>query len=79
MKQMFRELNDICRAEIQSSVSEKDKNSVLMKAAAHFFASSLVSLLTFWLDNNLPLTPEEIDEVFKQLTMPGIKSICESQ
>jgi len=77
LKQMFRELYDICLAEIQSSVSKKDKDSVLTKAAAHFFASSLISLLTFWLDNNLPLTPEQIDEIFKQFTMPGIKSVCE--
>lgn len=77
LKKMFRELYDICLAEIQSSVSNKDKDSVLIKAAAHFYASSLTSLLTFWLDNNLPLTPEQIDEIFKQLTMPGIKSIYE--
>lgn len=79
LKQMFRELYDISLTKIQSSVSKEDKDSVLTKAAANFFASSLVSLLTFWLDNNLSLTPQQIDQIFKQLTMSGIKSVCESK
>jgi AcrR family transcriptional regulator len=73
LKQMFRQHYDICRKEIQ--ISAKNENQILNDAAAHFFASSLISLLTFWLDNNLPLTPEQIDELFKQLTMPGLKTI----
>ncbi len=72
LKQMFRQHYDVCRKEIKISV--KNEDSTLTDAAAHFFASSLTSLLTFWLDNNSPLTPEEIDELFKQLTMPGLKT-----
>lgn len=73
LKQMFRQHYDVCRKEIK--ISAKNEDSTLTDAAAHFFASSLTSLLTFWLDNNSPLTPEEIDELFKQLTMPGLKTL----
>ena len=73
LKQMFRGLHDICRAGIQLKVSKE--NDILADASAHFFAASLVSMLTFWLDNNLPLTPKEIDELFKQLTLPGLRNI----
>lgn len=73
LKKMFRQHYEICRREIKNSTQNED--SLTTDAAAHFFASSLNAMLTFWLDNNLPLTPEEIDELFVKLTMPGIRQI----
>jgi AcrR family transcriptional regulator len=42
--------------------------------AVHYAASSLMSLITLWLDCDLPYTAEEMDAMYKQLTMPGLRA-----
>jgi hypothetical protein len=42
--------------------------------AAHWIVSSFLSLMTWWLDRGLPFTAEEMDNMFRQLTMPGIET-----
>ncbi|NJD91410.1 MAG: TetR/AcrR family transcriptional regulator [Geobacter sp.] len=42
---------------------------------AHWLASSFLSLLTWWLDNNLPCSAEEIDTLFRKLSLPGVESV----
>ena len=60
-------------------IPEKNRNTVPSEAVAHFYASSLTSLLTFWLDNKLPLSPEEMNGLFERLTMPGVKEVLRQQ
>jgi hypothetical protein len=38
---------------------------------ANFLAGALLTLLTWWLDNDMPYSPERMDEMFQQLAMPG--------
>lgn len=73
LKNMFRQTRDLVLEELQKSLPEERKSSPETKAAAHFYASSLVAMLTFWLDNNLPFSPEEINEMFKKFTMGGLR------
>ncbi len=39
---------------------------------ANFLAGSLLTLLTWWLDNDMPYSPERMDEMFRELAMPGV-------
>lgn len=39
---------------------------------ANHLAGSLIALLRWWLDNNRPYTPEQMDEIFHTLVMPGV-------
>ena len=43
---------------------------------AAFLAGSVLSLLTYWLDNKMPYTAEEMDAIFQRLTGPGIQEAC---
>jgi hypothetical protein len=36
-------------------------------ATAHALAGSLLSLLTWWLDHNMPITPELAEEIFHRM------------
>ena len=38
---------------------------------ANFLAGSLITMLRWWLDNNLPYPPERMAELFQQLALPG--------
>jgi AcrR family transcriptional regulator len=39
---------------------------------ANYLAGTLLTLLTWWLDNNMPYPPERMDEMFQELAMPGV-------
>lgn len=74
LKNMFRQTRDLVLEELQKSLPEKRKDAPEIKAAAHFYASSLMAMLTFWLDNNLPLSPEEMNDLFNKLAVRGLEN-----
>jgi AcrR family transcriptional regulator len=41
---------------------------------ANFIAGSFLTLLKWWLENKMIYSPEQMDEIFKKLTMTGIQS-----
>ncbi|MCK5329911.1 MAG: TetR/AcrR family transcriptional regulator [Candidatus Marinimicrobia bacterium] len=45
---------------------------------AYHIAGTLLTLLTWWLDNNRPYTPETMDEIFQELVMPGVWSVLKT-
>ncbi|MCP4422638.1 MAG: TetR/AcrR family transcriptional regulator [Chloroflexi bacterium] len=42
-------------------------------------AGSLQTLLTWWLDNNMPYSPERMNEIFIQLVRGGIDAVIEEE
>jgi AcrR family transcriptional regulator len=42
---------------------------------AHYIASSYLSLLSWWLDHDLAYTAEQMDRLFQQLVVPGVREI----
>jgi len=42
---------------------------------ANFLAGSLLSLLKWWLDNKMIYSPEQMDEMFRKLVLPGIAQV----
>ena len=41
----------------------------------NFLAGSLLSLITWWLEQSLPYSSEEMNEMFKALAMPGLRHL----
>jgi AcrR family transcriptional regulator len=46
--------------------------SVPPPVMANYLAGALLTLLTWWLDHNMPYPPEQMDEMFQVLAMPGV-------
>jgi len=42
---------------------------------AYYTAASFLSLLTWWLDHDLPYTPEQMDTLYQRLVFPGIREV----
>ncbi len=40
----------------------------------HYFVSSFLALLTWWLDHDMPYPAERMEEIFETLILPGYKS-----
>ena len=71
--------------QLQKSISERIEQRLLASGQtfdvpvpiiANFLAGSLLSLLKWWLDNKMPYTPKQMDEIFQKLALPGITQVA---
>jgi len=46
---------------------------------SNYLAGTLLTLLKWWLDNNMPYTPQRMDEIFQQLVMPGVRDVLQKE
>jgi hypothetical protein len=44
-----------------------------MELLALFLTGGLMALLRWWLENDMPYTPREMDAFFQQVAMPGLR------
>jgi AcrR family transcriptional regulator len=59
---------------IEQGLQESGKEfNVPLPILASFIAGSFLTLLKWWLENKMIYSPGEMDEIFKRLTMAGIK------
>ena len=72
-KYLFTLVRDHLRPRLSSKQSEKVPADVL----AHHLVSSFVALLTWWLDNDLPYPAERINDMYLQLTQPGVDALLQ--
>lgn len=65
-------LFSLIRDHLKPKGSARKKTPVPLDIAAHFIVSSFLALLTWWLEHNMPHTAEQMTEMFKGLTKPGV-------
>jgi len=53
--------------------------AVPLDVLANYFAGSLLSLVTWWLENGMPYPPEQMASIFRQLFFQGAHSIIDMQ
>jgi AcrR family transcriptional regulator len=70
-------LSALLRAHLKQQSPKKENPPVPPEILAHYLVSAFMSLLTWWLDNNLPYSAERMNEMFRQLTQPGVESILQ--
>lgn len=64
--------NDI-QAKVQKSLSEN--GFVPPSLVIDYMSSSLMTMIQWWVKNDMPHSPQRMDEIFQQLVMPGVPSI----
>lgn len=74
MRQAHDYLASLVRERLESLLKNRKNPPLPLELAAQWTASSFLSLLTWWLDRNMPYTAEKMDEMFRGLTMPGIEA-----
>lgn len=55
------------------------KPAVPLDVLANYFAGSLLSLVTWWLENGMPYPPEQMANIFRQLFFQGAQSAINMQ
>ena len=58
----------------QSFQESRRKFEVPIPMMASFIAGSFLTLLRWWLENKMVYSPEQMDDIFKKLTMTGIEA-----
>ena len=44
---------------------------------ADYLSGAILSMLTWWLDNDMPYSPEHMDMLFQQLVRPGVEAMLQ--
>lgn len=61
------------RAHLDEAVAQRRVKPVVpVEIITHYVVSALLSLLTWWLDNDLPYTAEQMTQMFERLTQPAV-------
>lgn len=71
IKRMQKSLSKRIEQGLQESGREFD---VPIPILANFIAGSFLTLLKWWLENKMIYSPEQMDEIFRKLTTPGIEA-----
>lgn len=62
-------------AAIKKSLQNKKQISLQSEILVHYLTSALIGTLRWWVQNDMPCTPEEMDKYFKQLAAQDIKNL----
>jgi AcrR family transcriptional regulator len=57
---------------LTSAFAGKRSPSVPLPVMSQYLAGAFVNLLKWWLEADMPYSPERMDEMFQQLAMPGV-------
>jgi AcrR family transcriptional regulator len=74
MKYLHRYLSGLLAPPLGELVRKRRSLPVPVDVTVHYLVGTLLSLMTWWLDNNMPYPPEKMDEMFRTLTKPGIEA-----
>ena len=60
--------------DFQESLPKGQQPVVPIPVLAQFVTGTFVTLLRWWLDNKMPYTPKEMDDMFLRLVQPGVQN-----
>jgi AcrR family transcriptional regulator len=75
MGHIHKYLSTLIQEHFKTQLSERKDLKVPPDVIAHYIVSAYMALLTWWLDHNAPYPAERMNEMFRQLTQPGIEAI----
>jgi AcrR family transcriptional regulator len=55
--------------------SRNKQASLQTEMVAHYFVSAFIGVLRWWVEKDMPCTAEEVDKLFKQLSVTGFKDV----
>ena len=61
-------------ADLKARIPQGNQPTVPIEVMAQFLAGTFVTMLRWWLDNKMPYTPKEMDEMLQKLVTPTIEA-----
>jgi len=72
IKSIRTHLSSHIQEQIEVLLLEGQPSSIPPNIISSYLAGTLLTMLTWWLDNKMPHSPERMDEMYQELTMPGV-------
>lgn len=54
---------------------QRSRSKLPKELFVHYLASTVMTVVTWWVDHDSRLSPEEINDVFRELVLPSIRSL----
>ena len=64
---------------LNRQIGQTKQITVPPEILVHYAVSSFLALLTWWLDHDMPYTPERMEEILNTLTWSGFRSALGSK
>jgi len=64
---------------LRSAQKDKSRLSIPLTVVSSYLAGAFLNLLKWWLKSGMPYPPEEMDEIFRQLALPGVEAVLQSR
>jgi hypothetical protein len=65
-------LTHMIEVQLAAQLANGQTPTVPLPVVAEHIAGSFITLAQWWLDHEMPYSPERMDEMFRQLVMPGV-------
>jgi AcrR family transcriptional regulator len=65
--------------ELKARRGKHDEPGVPIPVVAQMVTGAATALLNWWIKNKMPYSPEEMQEMFDRVMMPGIRADCEGE
>jgi AcrR family transcriptional regulator len=72
-KYLYRYVFDLMKDHLSRPIARAGQLTVPRDILIHHVVSSFLSLLTWWLDHDMPYSAERMEEIFNTLTVTGFK------
>ncbi|HXZ04209.1 MAG TPA: TetR/AcrR family transcriptional regulator [Ktedonobacteraceae bacterium] len=72
-------LSNIIEQALVATYGSKPSPSIPWSLIAQYLSGAFLSLLRWWLNAEMPYTPEQMEKIFQQLALPGILNIAEGE
>jgi AcrR family transcriptional regulator len=59
---------------LATTCAERDSPTVPLAVVARYLAGAFLNLLKWWLEAEMPYTPEQMERIFQQLALPGVRA-----
>jgi AcrR family transcriptional regulator len=67
-------LSELLRDHLQVQLDPTTSTRVPMEVAVEVAVASLLGLIDWWLDHDRPYPPQQLEEMYRRLTEPGIRA-----
>ena len=71
MRKLQKQLAHNLEGTIEKLIGDGQQPGVPVRVMAHMLANSFLSLMKWWLENEMPHSPADTDAMFQEMVMPG--------
>ena len=77
IKEIQKHLCSHIEEQINQLLPDEKSPPVALSIISNYLAGALLTLLVWWLENDMPYSPERMDALFQELSMPGVWAVLE--